>query len=95
MEQKSSCVICSQESRIRQLETSQAESKVYVKQILENLGEVKADIKELKNQKGDVHIDDDNKQNIWQPIVTELIRLLGTVITILGTLAGAQKMLIR
>ena len=75
---------CTQEERIRSLETGQAETKVYVKQILDDIQEIKNALKELNTKP-------DNK--LWQPIIIELIKLSALCVTILGAVVGAVKIL--
>lgn len=85
MEQfKTTCTTCTQETRLRALETAQAENKVYLEQILKRQDEMMLDLKDRKEKE---------KVNPWQGIVAELIRLATTAMVMLGTLAGADKLL--
>ena len=72
---------CIQEERIRQLESNQAETRVYVKEIKEDIKEIKSELKSNPT----------NKE--WSPIVMELIKLVTVCVTILGAIIGAAKML--
>lgn len=72
---------CINEERMRTMEQSQAETRIYVKEIKEDLTEIKSDIK--KGSQGD------NKT--WSPIVLELIKALTTAITVIGAIVGALK----
>jgi hypothetical protein len=78
---------CIQEERIRALEEDKAETKVYVKLIREDIQEMKNDLKKLPIQ------GDSSAAKAWSPIVTELIKLVGLAITILGVIVGAVKIL--
>ncbi len=71
---------CINEERIRALEQSHSETKVYVKEIKEDLTEIKAD---LKKGNGD--------SRTWSPIVLELIKALTTAITVIGAIVWALK----
>lgn len=81
---------CIQENRIRELETGQTETRIYVKQIKEDIHEIKSSIKEIRGSP-----EKQNETNIraWQPIVIELIKLAGLCVTILGAIVGAIKIL--
>ena len=72
---------CINEERIRTLEQNHSETKVYVKEIKEDLTEIKADIKKRNES--------DNKA--WSPIMLELIKALTTAITVIGAIVGALK----
>jgi len=85
---------CIQDERIRNLETGQAEMRVYVRDIREDIQEIKSSLKEnrqLPVSSGSGNISESAK--MWQPIVIELIKLLGLSITILGAIVGAVKIL--
>ena len=84
---------CHNEERIRSVENDRTESKVYIKQINENLQEIKTDVRGLK--KSPLSIDDDRKDTFKQNVVMELIRLLTMLIGILAALFGAVKFLER
>ncbi len=81
---------CMVEGRIRQLETAQAETGVYVKQIREDIYEIKSSLKELRVP---VCAKPVEESKVWQPVILELIKLAGTCITILGAIVGAVKIL--
>lgn len=72
---------CINEERIRTLEQNHTETKVYVKEIKEDLTEIKTDIK--KRNEGET--------KTWSPIVLELIKALTTAITVIGAIVGALK----
>ncbi len=75
---------CLNEERIRTLEQNHSETKVYVKEIKEDLTEIKAD---LKKGNGD--------SRTWSPIVLELIKALTTALTVIGAIVGALKLIER
>lgn len=87
MEQQHRCI---QDERIRNLETGQAEMRVYVRDIREDIQEIKTSLKEnrLPPSNGG-----SESSKVWQPIMIELIKLLGLCITILGAIVGAIKIL--
>lgn len=70
---------CINEERIRTLEQNHSETKVYVKEIKEDLTEIKADLKRGSNDR------------TWSPIMLELIKALTTAITVIGAIVGALK----
>jgi hypothetical protein len=72
---------CISEERIRTLEQNHAETKVYVKEIKEDLTEIKADIKKRN----------ENESKAWSPVILELIKALTTAITVIGAIVGALK----
>lgn len=72
---------CINEERIRTLEQNHTETKVYVKEIKEDLTEIKTDIK--KRNEAEI--------KTWSPIVLELIKALTTAITVIGAIVGALK----
>ncbi|CBH20960.1 conserved protein of unknown function [Acetoanaerobium sticklandii] len=85
--------ILEQDKRLRDLETSQAETRTYVKMIQADIEEIKTSIKELHN----LNLSANNSQNemgsAWQNIVIELIKLASLCIIILGTIVGAIKVM--
>ena len=81
---------CHNEERIRSLENDRTESKVYIKQINENLQEIKSDVRGLKKP---VLTAQEDKDAFKQTVVMELIRLVTMLIAILGALFGAVKFL--
>lgn len=81
---------CVQEQRIRDLETGMAETRVYVKMIREDVHEIKETIKDIRGSPEEVTTDN---PKAWQPVVIELIKLIGLCITILGAIVGAIKIL--
>ena len=85
--------ILEQDKRLRDLETSQAETRTYVKMIQADIEEIKASIKELHS----LNLSANNSQNemgsAWQNIVIELIKLASLCIIILGTIVGAIKVM--
>lgn len=83
---------CHNEERIRSLENDRTESKVYIKQIYENIQEIKSEVRGLKKAPYSVQ---EGKDNFKQAIITELIKLITMLITILGTLFGVVKFLDR
>ena len=76
---------CIMESRVRALETGQAETKVYVKQILDDIQEIKTTI---KNAAPPPQAD---KIQWQQTVIIELIKVLSTAITVIGTVIGILK----
>ncbi len=72
---------CLNEERIRTLEQNHTETKVYVKEIKEDLTEIKTDIKKRN----------DAETKTWSPIVLELVKALTTAITVIGAIVGALK----
>lgn len=91
MEQQHRCI---QDERIRNLETGQAEMRVYVRDIREDIQEIKTSLKENRpppNIGGNGNNNESSK--VWQPIMIELIKLIGLCITILGAIVGAIKIL--
>ncbi len=80
---------CIQEERIRNLETGQAEMKVYVRDIREDIQEIKSTFKEFRPLVPSENAD----SRLWQPVVVELIKLVTLCITILGAIVGAVKIL--
>ena len=83
---------CIQDERIRNLETGQAEMRVYVRDIREDIQEIKSSLKEYRPPPSNEGNSSDSVK-LWQPIVIELIKLLGLSITILGAIVGAVKIL--
>ena len=85
--------ILEQDKRLRDLETSQAETRTYVKMIQADIEEIKTSIKELHS----LNLSANNSQNemgsAWQNIVIELIKLASLCIIILGTIVGAIKVM--
>lgn len=78
------------EHRVRELETGQVETRVYVKQIKEDIQEIKSSIKEINASPAK---QTDTGVKVWQPIVFELIKLLGLCVAILGAIVGAIRLL--
>jgi hypothetical protein len=76
---------CRQEERIRALEGDNRETKIYFKFITEQLAEIKQKLSALPSP--------EEKKQTWQPIVAELIKIIGTAILILGGIAGVTKLL--
>lgn len=72
---------CINEERIRTLEQNHTETKVYIKEIKEDLTEIKSDIKKRTEA--------DNRS--WSPIVLELIKAITMAITVIGAIAGVLK----
>lgn len=79
---------CYQEARIRALETEQAKTEVYYKNTQQDIEEIKEILKQLQQQKP-------SNAALWQPIIVEVVKLMTTMVLILGTLAGAEKILTR
>jgi len=79
---------CHNEERIRSLENDRTESKVYIKQINENISEIKQNLRGLKSESPS------NCTNpFWQSVIMELFKLLTTLIAILGALFGFSKII--
>lgn len=83
---------CIQDERIRNLETGQAEMRVYVRDIREDIQEIKTSIKEYRPPQP-VNDNGGESTRTLQPVIIELIKLLGLSITILGAIVGAIKIL--
>jgi len=83
--------VCHNEGRIRSLENDRTESKVYIKQINENLQEIKSDVRGLKQAPSTLSNNKDT--NFKQTIIMELIKLITMLITILGAIFGITKIL--
>lgn len=81
---------CIQEQRLRDLETGMAETRVYVKMIKEDLGEIKNSIKEIR---GSPEKQNETTVKAWQTVMIELIKLAGLCMAILGAIAGALKLM--
>lgn len=79
---------CYQEARIRALETEQAKTEVYYKNTQQDIEEIKEILKQLQQQKP-------SNAALWQPIIVEVVKLMTTMVLILGALAGAEKILTR
>jgi len=79
---------CCQEARIRALETEQAKTGVYYKNTRQDIEEIKEILKQLQQQKP-------SNAALWQPIIVEVAKLITTMALILGTLAGAEKIIAR
>lgn len=77
---------CIQETRIRALETEQAKTEVYYKNIQDDIKEIKEVLKVKPKQE---------PANLWQPAVIEIIKLITTVVLVLGGLAGLEKFITR
>jgi len=81
---------CIQEARIRALETEQAKTEVYYKNTQGDIEEIKEILKQLQQQQ-----QKPRDSALWQPIIVEVVKLITTVVLILGALAGAEKILTR
>ena len=82
---------CSMESRIRELEKEQAASKVYIKELLDDISRIENRVEGLQHTPKPR--EEDAAIKVWQPIVIELIKLLGTAFIIISAIAGASKIL--
>lgn len=82
---------CIMRDRIGALETGQAETRVYVKQIKEDIQEIKDDLKKIPHQQFQQPKETHGKE--WVPVVLELIKLITICVTILGAIVGAAKIL--
>ena len=85
--------ILAQDKRLRDLETSQAETRTYVKMIQADIEEIKTSIKELHSLNLSANNSQNEMGNAWQNIVIELIKLASLCIIILGTIVGAIKVM--
>lgn len=81
--------ICDMDKQLRELQDSQIETKTYVRTILEDIKELKVSINELN---ASVRESSNLASKTWQPVVTELIKLVSVSIAILGTVAGVIRM---
>lgn len=79
---------CIQEVRIRALETEHAKTEVYYENTQKDIEEIKEILKQLQQQRP-------NGSALWQPIIVEVVKLITTVVLILGALAGAEKIISR
>lgn len=85
---------CIQEQRLRELETGQTETRVYMKLVREDMAEIKAQIKDWSRNFNPITMEKaglQTKSNEWQPVMMELIKLAGLAITIAGIVYGALK----
>jgi len=85
--------ILEQDKRLRDLETSQAETRTYVKMIQADIEEIKTSIKELHSLNLSANSSQNEMGSAWQNIVIELIKLASLCIIILGTIVGAIKVM--
>ena len=85
--------ILEQDKRLRDLETSQAETRTYVKMIQADIEEIKTSIKELHSLNLSANNSQNEMGNAWQNIVIGLIKLASLCIIILGTIVGAIKVM--
>ena len=85
--------ILEQDKRLRDLETSQAETRTYVKMIQADIEEIKTSIKELHSLNLSANNSQNEMGNAWQNIVIELIKIASLCIIILGTIVGAIKVM--
>lgn len=77
------------DKRLRELQNSQTETRTYVFTIMEDIKELKISMKEINDA---LRESSDNASRSWQPVVTELIKLVSISIAILGTVAGVIRM---
>lgn len=77
------------DKRLRELQDSHIETKTYVFTIMEDIKELKVSLKEINDA---VRESSDKASGTWQPVVTELIKLVSISIAILGTVAGVIRM---
>jgi hypothetical protein len=85
---------CIQEQRLRELETGQTETRVYMKLVREDMAEIKAQIKDWSRNLNTIPAEKDSspvKSSEWQPVMIELIKLTGLAITVAGVVYGALK----
>lgn len=75
--------------RLRELQDSHIQTKTYVFTIMEDIKELKVSLKEIDAA---VRESSNNASKSWQPVVTELIKLVSVSIAILGTVAGVIRM---
>jgi hypothetical protein len=78
--------VCIQEDRIRSLEEDRTETKVYVKIIREDLGEIKAAIKSRASPDGG-----GGTEPFWQKVIMKLLELITTAFIILAGIWGLAK----
>lgn len=81
---------CIQEERVRNLETGQAEMRIYIRDIREDIQEIKTSVKEFRPTIISSNIE---TSKLWSPIVVEMIKLVALCVTILGSIVGAVKIL--
>ena len=82
--------VCHNEDRIRSLENDRSESRVYIKQINENIQEIRTDVRGLKQGPSSLP---DNKETFKQTLIMELLKLITTLILMLGAVFGVIKIL--
>jgi len=59
---------------------------VYYKNTQQDIEEIKEILKQLQQQKP-------SNATLWRPIIVEVVKLMTTMVLILGALAGAEKIL--
>lgn len=69
------------QEEMKQIQQNNAETRVYVKQIFDRLEDLKDLFKSA--QKNNKEMQDDIN-NTWQPIVMELIKMIGTVAAVIA-----------
>jgi hypothetical protein len=69
---------CIQEERLRKLEIGQAETVVYYKNIRDDIQEIKITMKDIQQSKPDKT----NDAKLWQPVVIEALKLVGTALAL-------------
>lgn len=79
---------------LQELEAGQTETRVYMKLVREDIAEIKAQIKDWSKNFNTFPVDKDGSQTKsadWQPVMIELIKLIGLAITIIGIEYGALR----
>lgn len=80
------------ESRVMKLEKSEAEIRVYMSAIREDIQEIRLSIENLSNQLLREKEFSQAQANVaWQTMVTELIKLVSLSVLILGAIVGVVK----
>jgi len=80
---------CKNEDRIRSLETDRTESRVYIKQINEHLHEIRRDIRGLKEAPSSCS----NREEFKHKLIMELVKIITTLILMLGAVFGIIKII--
>jgi hypothetical protein len=85
------------DKRLREVEKTQEGTIIYVKEIKDDIRDMKEDFKEFKEDLKKISQDDitqskSNEAKTWQPIVLELIKIIGQVVLILAAVFGITKL---
>lgn len=94
---------CIQEQRIKALETAQVtlekaqlENNIYLKVIREDVAEIKQTLKTYSPPPAapaPVQKEPESKSSAWQPIVRDLIKIVGWALILMGGIAGGAELI--